>query len=54
MLYGVLILSFSTFLAVMIRIKSDKESCIVKKVLPFLIILIGGVIATLFVMINRT
>ena len=54
MLYGILILSFSAFLAVMIRLKSDNKSCIVKKVLPFIIIFMGGTLSILFVLVNRT
>jgi len=53
MLYGVLILALSMILAVFIRRKKCKKSCIFKKVLPYLIVLIGGLSATYVVLINR-
>ena len=53
MLYGVLILLLSMVLAVFIRRKKCKKSCIFKKVLPYLIVLIGGLTATYVVLINR-
>ena len=53
MIYGILTLIFSMVLAVIIRIKSDNKSCIVNKVLPFIIVFIGGILATFFVLVSR-
>ncbi|MEA3553998.1 MAG: hypothetical protein U9R39_06330 [Campylobacterota bacterium] len=53
MIYGILTLIFSMVLAVIIRTKSDNKSCIIKKVLPFIIVFTGGVLATFIVMANR-
>ena len=53
MIYGILTLVFSMILAVIIRTKSDKKSCIIKKVLPFIIVFIGGILATFIVMLSR-
>lgn len=53
MFYGVVILLISTILAITIRIKSDTQSCIIKKILPYIVLLVGGCLATFVVMINR-
>jgi len=53
MLYGVLILLVSMILAVLIRRKKCKKSCIFKKIFPYLILLIGGITSTYVVLINR-
>lgn len=53
MLYGVLILISSMILAVIIRSKTDNKSCLIKKVLPFIIVLFGGIIATFIVILSK-
>ena len=53
MFYGTVILFFSMLLAVLVRLKSGKEFCIAKKILPYLILLSGGVLATFVVILNR-
>jgi hypothetical protein len=53
MFYGTLILIFSTLIAFIIRVKSDKQSCVIKKIFPYFVLLIGGILATFTVMINR-
>ena len=54
MIYGILILIVSMILAVLIRLKKCKKSCIMKKVLPYLIVLMGGLLATYVVMLSKT
>lgn len=53
MFYGTLVLLFSMLLAVMIRLKKCKKSCIIKKILPYFILLIGGILATFIVIVNK-
>ena len=53
MLYGTLILLVSMILAVLIRLKKCKKSCLLKKILPYLILLTGGIIATYVVLISK-
>jgi hypothetical protein len=53
MIEGVFVLLFSMFFAVMIRIKSNKQACIIKKILPYLVLLAGGLLATLIVIVNK-
>ena len=53
MLYGTLILLCSMILAVIIRIIPCKRSCILKKLLPYLILLIGGIFATYIVIVTK-
>ena len=53
MLYGTLILLCSMIIAVIIRIIPCKRSCIVKKLLPYLILFIGGLFATYVVIVTK-
>jgi len=53
MLYGSLVLLLSMILAILIRLKPCKKSCILKKLLPYFILLIGGILATYIVIVNK-
>lgn len=53
MFYGMLILLGSMIIAVLIRMKKCKTSCLLKKVLPYIILLIGGIAATYVVMLSK-
>jgi hypothetical protein len=53
MFYGIVILLSSMLLAILIRLKPCKKSCIFKKIIPYVILLVGGIIATYVVLINR-
>jgi len=53
MFYGTIILMLSMVLAVMIRIKKCEKSCLLKKILPYFVLFIGGVIASFWVLINK-
>ncbi|MGB3752139.1 MAG: hypothetical protein WA945_11290 [Arcobacteraceae bacterium] len=49
MIYGTLILLFSMFLAIYIRLKTNNTSCFLKKTLSYIVLLFGGIIATYLV-----
>jgi len=53
MFYGSIILILSMVLAIMIRIKKCEKSCLMKKILPYLVLFIGGIFATYIVLINK-
>jgi len=53
MIYGTLVLLLSMFLAIYIRLKTHNDSCFLKKTLSYIVLLLGGIIATYLVMINR-
>jgi len=53
MLYGTLILLASMILAILIRLKKCKKSCLIKKILPYFILFVGGILATFTVLINK-
>jgi len=53
MFYGTLILLISMVIAVLIRLKKCKKSCLLKKILPYFVLLLGGILATFVVMVNK-
>jgi len=53
MFNGILILLLSMALAIIIRLKPCKKSCIMKKILPYIILLSGGIFATYIVLVNK-
>jgi len=53
MIYGTLLLVLSMFLAIYIRLKTNNESCFLKKTISYIVLLLGGIIATYLVIINR-
>jgi len=53
MFYGSIILILSMVLAIMIRIKKCEKSCLMKKILPYFVLFIGGIFATYIVLINK-
>jgi len=53
MFYGIFILLISMVLAVLIRLKKCKKSCLIKKILPYFILFVGGILATFTVLMNK-
>ena len=53
MFYGTLILLCSMILAVIIRVIPCKRSCILKKLLPYIVLFIGGIFATYIVIVTK-
>ena len=53
MIYGTLILLCSMTLAILIRLKKCKKSCLLKKILPYFVLFVGGIFATFTVLLNK-
>ena len=53
MFESIAILLTSMILAILIRLKPCKNSCILKKILPYLVLLCGGILATYVMLINK-
>jgi len=49
MIYGTFVLLFSMFLAMYIRLKTNNDSCFLKKTISYIVLLSGGIIATYLV-----
>jgi len=53
MMYGIVILVLSVVVAILIRLKKCKSSCVLKKFLPYIIMILGGTLAVYVVLISK-
>jgi len=50
---GIIILIVSMIMATLIRLKKCKSSCVLKKFLPYIIMIVGGTLAVYVVLISK-